>query len=82
MSKHVKYVGPSDAVEVVGLGLVKHGESVVVDADLAGRAPKGDPVDKDGSPNPEYDPGEGLLAQPDNWESASKASAKSEERGE
>lgn len=35
----VKYVGPFDAVEVDGVGIVKHGETVDVPAELAGRPP-------------------------------------------
>lgn len=35
MSQHIKYVGPFDAVEVDGLGVVQNGESVEVDSDLA-----------------------------------------------
>lgn len=31
----IKYVGPFDAVEVDGLGVVQNGESVEVDSDLA-----------------------------------------------
>lgn len=41
--------------------------------EFAGRPPKGDPGDDN------YDPGEGLLAQPDNWQPvASKASKDTE----
>lgn len=54
---HIKYVGPFDRVEVDGR-VVAQGESFDVLAAVAGRAPSGD------------DPGEGLLAQPDNWQPA------------
>lgn len=56
------YVGPHDEVEVDG-----HPEDVQaytpveIDDQLAGRPPHGHRADED------YDPGEGLLAQPSNW---------------
>lgn len=57
------YVGQQDEVEVDGLAeLVVRGEPVEVHEQLAGRAPHGHRADED------FDPGEGLLAQPDNWQ--------------
>lgn len=48
--------------EIDSLGIViLAGETVEVDAAAAGRSPTGEPGDED------YDPGEGLLAQPVNW---------------
>jgi hypothetical protein len=35
----VKYVGPFDAIELDGVGIVKQGETVDVPADVAGRPP-------------------------------------------
>jgi hypothetical protein len=35
----VKYTGPFDAVELDGFGEVKHGETIDVPAELAGKAP-------------------------------------------
>lgn len=35
----VKYVGPFDAIELDGVGVVNHGETVDVAAELAGRPP-------------------------------------------
>lgn len=64
----VRYVGGHDEVEIGETGqIVARGEAVLVPTDVAGRAPKGDPGD-DG-----YDYGEGLLAQPSNWEKARKS---------
>jgi hypothetical protein len=79
--KRVSYVGGHDEVEIAATGQTcKRGESIEVDDDLAGRPPKGDPLDADGNPNPDYDYGEGLLAQPDNWQPAKKSTgSKSEE---
>lgn len=52
-------------VEIAATGQwATFGEPVDVDADVAGRAPKGD------------DPGEGLLAQPDNWAKPTTKAAK------
>lgn len=36
----VKYVGPLDAVELIGYGDVKHGQVIDVPAELAGHAPE------------------------------------------
>lgn len=58
----IEYVGHHDEVEIDGYGLVKPGEPVDVPDALAGRAPVGHRADKD------FDPGEGLLAQPANWQ--------------
>lgn len=63
-----KYVGPFDEVEGPDIGTVKRLGVVEVDADVAGSRPKGKPLDDDGNPNPDHDPGSGLYAQPDAWE--------------
>jgi hypothetical protein len=68
--KPIRYVGPFEEVEVDGLGSVKRGEVVQAPPDLAGRAPSGSPDDEG------YDPGVGLLAQTDNWQSAKPAAKK------
>lgn len=61
------WVGGHDTVTIAATGLeVVRGEPVEVAAWLAGRAPSGDPEGDD------YDPGEGLLAQPLNWQLAAK----------
>jgi hypothetical protein len=61
---HITYVGPYDEVVVAATGLTaKRGETVEVADQIAGRAPKGD------------DPGEGLLAQPTNWQPAKTTAA-------
>lgn len=66
----LQYVGPFDEVEVPALGIaVKRDEAIDVDDAIAGRAPKGEPT-LDGKPNPDHDPGEGLLAQIANWRPA------------
>lgn len=53
----IKYVGVHDEVEIADIGAVcKQGGTVDVPAELAGKPPTKD------------DPGEGLLAQPDNWQ--------------
>jgi len=58
----VQYVGPFDSVEVAATGHdVERGHIIEVPADVAGRPPAGEHGDED------YDPGEGLLAQVDNW---------------
>lgn len=69
----IRYVGPHDEVEIAATGqVVKQGETVDAAADIVGRAPSGAPTvtDDDGveMPNPEYDPGAGLLAQVDAWQ--------------
>lgn len=71
----IRYVGPFDEVELADGTTVKRGDSVDVDADTAGRAPKGKPLNDDGSPSKSYDPGSGLLAQSDNWQAAKKGDA-------
>jgi hypothetical protein len=78
----VKYVGQFDEVEIAVTGQVcKQGETVDVPDEVAGQPPstkheKGD----DGKTVEVEDPGEGLLAQPANWEpAATKAKAKSAE---
>lgn len=59
----LQYIGPHAEVEVAALGeFVKRGDSIEVPAELAGRAPSGDPTDDT------FDPGGGLLAQVDNWQ--------------
>lgn len=63
----VKYVGPFDEVELADGTTAKRGEFVDVDAETAGRAPKGKPLNEDGSPSKSYDPGSGLLAQSASW---------------
>jgi hypothetical protein len=70
--KPIKYIGPFDEVEVHGLGSVKRGEVVEAADELVGRSASGTPGE-DG-----YDPGAGLLAQPDNWQSV-KPAAKTKE---
>lgn len=61
----VQYVGPlRPGVLVPSLGVVvKYGQAVKVSAAVAGRAPSADGTD----------PGEGLLAQPTNWQPAPAA---------
>lgn len=68
-TRHLLYVGPhADGVEIFDTGeWASPGEPIEVDAELAGRAPKGEPGDED------FDPGEGLLAQPSNWKLATAA---------
>ena len=57
------YVGPHDEVEIVETGQTcRRDETVTVAPAVAGRAPKGSPGE-DG-----YEPGSGLLDQPDNWQ--------------
>lgn len=51
---NVRYIGPHDEVEV-GRFLVKRGDYLSVPKDVAGRPPT------------DESPGEGLLAQPENW---------------
>lgn len=64
----LKYVGPHDEVEIPSLGVVvKRGDTVDVSAEAAGRAPDGD------------DLGEGLLAQPDNWQPVAPAKKSKED---
>lgn len=62
---NVTYVGPHDEVEFfVGeiIRTAKQGETVEVPDHVAGRPPKGDPDSE------KFDPGEGLLAQAENWQ--------------
>ncbi len=65
----IVYVGAHDAVEIPECGVIAVcGEPVAVPLELAGRAPNDEPqLLADGTPNEDYDPGEGLLAQIDNW---------------
>lgn len=63
----IKNVSPYGDLDVPLLGrVVAAGEVVEVSAAHAGKAPSGTP-DTDG-----YDPGQGLLAQVDNWQPATK----------
>lgn len=67
MPKTVTYIGGfADGVGLPDGQWVAPGESVTVDNELAGRAPKGKPEDED------YDPGEGLLAQVTNFKAGAK----------
>ena len=79
----VEYVGHHAEVEVDGYGLAVPGVPVDVPDYLAGRAPSGHRTDDD------FDPGEGLLAQPVNWrtptakaKAAAKADAKAADAAE
>ena len=72
---HIRYVGPFDEVEIAASGdVVARGATVEVPAEIAGRPPKGDRFVDAGAANPvrnpDFDPGEGLLAQPDAWQPA------------
>lgn len=68
------YTGPHDEVEIPSAGVVcKRGDSVEVPASIAGRAPS---AKKDADGN--EDPGEGLLAQADNWQAEKPAPVKKE----
>jgi len=58
--KSIVYVGPFDEVET-DFGIARRGERFDVPDEAAGRAPKGRRW------SDIHDPGEGLLAQPDNW---------------
>lgn len=69
----ISYVGPFDEVEVLGVGVVKRGESVSVETSIAGRVAT---PDEDPEKN---DPGEGLLAQPSNWVAAKAPVSKKDE---
>lgn len=73
-TQFVRYIGPHDSVDVVIAGepgrwwAVERGATVEVPTGVAGRGPRpahGVPADADYEP---ADPGEGLLAQTDNWE--------------
>lgn len=79
----VKYCGPLDEVELVGVGTVQRGEVLNVPKELLGRAPgyvtqmvAQVELDEDGTARlveadaEVWDPGEGLLGQPENWEPA------------
>lgn len=78
----ITYIGPHDAVEVDGLGVVKRGETVDCPPEIAnGTKATGKPFldvktgeetdDDTGAENPLYHPGfAGLLAQSDNWKRA------------
>jgi hypothetical protein len=65
--KKITYVGPQDVVETE-YGDAVRGEPFEVPDEAAGRAPSGvrGELDEDGQPT--YDPGEGYLAQPGNWQ--------------
>lgn len=68
---NLTYLGPIDEVEIMATGQTcKRGEQVEVSAEIAGRAPSGDPDDGD-----DYDPGEGLLAQDTSWVEAGQEDA-------
>lgn len=67
--------GEDRVIESLGV-LVADGATVLVDADAAGRPPKGKPEDEN------YDPGEGLLAQPVNWAPGKKTEAVEAEEGD
>lgn len=68
------YIGPFDEVEVPALGRnVKQGETVDAPAAIAGRAPS---TIQDDDGNDVTDLGEGLLAQPDNWQPVKAATKK------
>jgi hypothetical protein len=69
----IKYVGPHDAVDVDGLGTIKQGQTVECPDSLAGSAPhvaleKVEEPDGAESEREVHDPGDGLLAQVDNWQ--------------
>lgn len=68
--KHIKYVGPFDAISIPDLGVedVKPGDVFEVADAAAGRAPFVELVDDQEVENP----GEGLLAQVDNFVEAPK----------
>jgi hypothetical protein len=92
----LKYVGPHDAVEVIGFGEVKRGDTLSVPAAVAGRSPSPrlavamveldaaiTAIDHDLAKALreeiiDLDHGDGLLAQPSNWE-AVKAPTKKDE---
>jgi hypothetical protein len=66
----IVYVGGHDEVEIDGYGLAQQGVPVDVPDELAGRAPSGGRWDVDDQGVSLYDAGEGLLAQPTNWQPA------------
>jgi hypothetical protein len=71
----VTYVGPFDEVEIAGTTLLcRRGQTVEVPAEIAGKEPTGEPGTK------RYQPGEGLLAQPDNWQPGAKTRTTSNEK--
>lgn len=76
MPVQITYIGPSaEGVTISETGdFVTPGQTFEVDADVAGSAPKGKPEDND------YDPGVGLLAQPENFVRATTKAAKQAEK--
>lgn len=71
----LKYVGQFAEVELYDTGeWVAQGETIDVSPALGGRPPSGEPGTDD------YDPGEGLLAQPSNWAIAEEEKPAADEK--
>lgn len=63
----ITYVGPHEVVETE-FGDAVRGEPFEVPAEAAGRPPEGVRGEHDYNGKPVWDPGEGYLAQPANWQ--------------
>lgn len=72
----IRNVSGEDRVIPATGDFVEAGHQVDVPDELGGRPPEGEPTDED------FDPGEGLLAQPDNWKPAAQRKAEKADKAE